>query len=115
MDTVADRDQTMIENVIGLFAEENLAEMADADAAAEASDTVEIGTAEELVAFAKSVTDGSKGGYAGQTVVLTADIDCTDVEWTPIGTMEHCTAKGRIIAEGNEPVGLGGIAGGAWR
>ncbi|MBR3087203.1 MAG: hypothetical protein IKH04_12470, partial [Kiritimatiellae bacterium] len=46
-----------------------------------------IGTAEELIAFAKSVTDGSKGGYAGQTVVLTADIDCKDVEWTPIGTM----------------------------
>ena len=53
----------------------------------EVTDTVEIGTADELVSFAKSVTDGSKGGYAGQTVVLTADIDCSDVEWTPVGTM----------------------------
>ena len=81
------RDNALIENVIGLFAEENLADMENADTAVESSDTIEIGTAEELVAFAKSVTDGSKGGYAGQTVVLTADIDCTDVEWMPIGTM----------------------------
>ena len=60
--------------------------------AAESSETpaeiTEIGTAEELVAFAESVTDGSMGGYAGQTVVLTADIDCADVEWTPAGTMD---------------------------
>ena len=27
------------------------------------------------------------------------------------GTMKNCNAKGKIIAEGNEPVGLGGIAG----
>ncbi|MBQ8110776.1 MAG: hypothetical protein IJ124_11510 [Clostridia bacterium] len=27
------------------------------------------------------------------------------------GTMENCAAKGTVIAEGNEPVGLGGIAG----
>ena len=27
------------------------------------------------------------------------------------GTIENCTAKGKIIAEGNEPVGMGGIAG----
>ena len=27
------------------------------------------------------------------------------------GTIDHCTAKGTVIAEGNEPVGLGGIAG----
>ena len=27
------------------------------------------------------------------------------------GTIDNCTAKGTIIAEGNEPVGLGGIAG----
>ena len=40
-----------------------------------AAEAIEIGTAEELAAFAQSVTDGSMGGYAGQTVVLTADID----------------------------------------
>ena len=61
--------------------------VAEQTPAAETSDTIEIGTAEELVTFAKSITDGSKGGYAGQTVVLTADIDCSDVEWTLIGTM----------------------------
>ena len=27
------------------------------------------------------------------------------------GTIENCTAKGKVIAEGNEPVGMGGIAG----
>lgn len=27
------------------------------------------------------------------------------------GTIDNCTAKGRIVAEGKEPVGLGGIAG----
>ena len=27
------------------------------------------------------------------------------------GTMDNCTAKGTVIAEGNEPVGMGGIAG----
>ncbi len=77
----AERDQELIENVIQLFAEENLAEM-DEQAA------VEIGTLEELLAFAASVTDGSMGGYAGQTVLLTADIDCAGADWQPIGTMD---------------------------
>ncbi len=27
------------------------------------------------------------------------------------GTIDHCTARGTVVAEGNEPVGLGGIAG----
>ena len=27
------------------------------------------------------------------------------------GTMDNCTAKGTVIAEGSEPVGLGGVAG----
>lgn len=81
-------DDKMIDDVITLFVEENLADWDDSQTGSEVdTETVEIGTAEELVAFAKSVTDGSKGGYAGQTVVLTADIDCSDVEWTPIGTM----------------------------
>ena len=60
------------------------------DASAEAGEMpdVEIGTLEQLLAFAESVTDGSMGGYAGQTVVLTADIDCSGAEWQPIGTMD---------------------------
>lgn len=52
------------------------------------SDTIEISDAQELVSFAKSVTDGSMNGFAGKTVLLTADIDCSGVEWTPIGTMD---------------------------
>ncbi len=83
---LADRDDAMIDNVIGLFAEENLAGMGEEEAAS--SEPIEIGTAEELLSFAKSVTDGSMGGYAGKTVVLTADIDCSGIEWTPAGTMD---------------------------
>lgn len=79
----ADCDEKLITDCITLFAEENLSEMAEQ----ESGDKIEIGTAEELTAFAKSVSDGSKDGYAGKTVVLTNDIDCTDIEWTPIGTM----------------------------
>ena len=58
------------------------------ETAESAADVVEIGTAEELVSFAKSVTDGTMEGYVGKTVVLTSDIDCADVEWTPAGTMD---------------------------
>lgn len=42
-----------------------------------------ISTAAELMAFAESVNRGYT--YAGQTVVLTDDIDLNGVEWTPIG------------------------------
>lgn len=79
----SDYDDKLIENVIGLFAEENLSEMDEESS----GDKIEIGTAEELADFAKSVTDGSMNGYVGKTVVLTDDIDCNDIEWTPIGTM----------------------------
>lgn len=85
---LADADQAMIENVINLFCEENLAEMAGGEESAEEAAAIEIGTLDELLAFARSVTDGSAGGYAGQTVLLTADIDCAGAEWTPIGTMD---------------------------
>ena len=54
----AKRDDALIENVIGLFAEENLADMENTETAEESAETIEIGTAEELIAFAKSVTDG---------------------------------------------------------
>jgi len=49
----------------------------------EAAD-LEIGTVDELVAFATAVNDGNK--YEGKTVVLTDDIDLSSVaNWTPIG------------------------------
>ena len=81
-------DEKMIDDVIGLFCEENLADMGSEESSSSDSSRIEIGTAEELKAFAESVTDGSQKGYAGKTVVLTDDIDCTDIEWTPIGTMD---------------------------
>ena len=45
-----------------------------------------ISNAAELKAFAESVNRGYT--YAGQTVVLTADIDLNGVKWTPIGTVD---------------------------
>lgn len=41
-------------------------------------------TLEELIAFAKEVNAGNT--YAGKTVILGADIDLANMEWTPIGT-----------------------------
>jgi hypothetical protein len=70
---LSDYDDKMIDDVIGLFAEENLSDTDEE----ESSDKIEISTAKELSDFAKSVSDGSEGGYAGKTVVLTDDIDCT--------------------------------------
>lgn len=46
---------------------------------------VEIGTAAQLFGFAQDVNAGNY--YEGKTVVLTADIDLKDAEWTPIGSM----------------------------
>ena len=96
-----ERDDAMVENCIQLFVEENLAEMAGGDATSESAvpedrngntgenvSVVEISTAQELLDFARSVTDGSAGGYAGQTVVLTDDIDCSGISWEPAGTMD---------------------------
>lgn len=51
-------------------------------------DPWQIATADQMLAFAKSVNDGSAGGYAGQYIVLTEDLDLKDTAWTPIGNME---------------------------
>lgn len=53
-----------------------------------AEDPYRIATVEQLTAFAASVNDGSQGGYAGTYIRLTADLDLSGTEWTPIGTME---------------------------
>ncbi len=42
-----------------------------------------ISTAEELTAFAAAVNGGES--FSGEAVVLDADVDLADVEWTPIG------------------------------
>ena len=54
----------------------------------EAPSVIEIATAEQLLALAQAVNDGSAQGYPGQTFVLTADIDLTGIEWQPIGHMD---------------------------
>ena len=46
--------------------------------------TIKIGTLEELKAFANDVNVNGNG-YSGKTVVLTANIDLNNEEWTPIG------------------------------
>ena len=46
--------------------------------------TIKIGTLDELLAFAKDVNVNGNG-YSGKTVVLTADIDLGNKEWTPVG------------------------------
>ena len=47
---------------------------------------VMIFTIEELIAFANDVNAGNT--YAGKTVILGADIDLNNMEWTPIGTSD---------------------------
>ena len=54
-------------------------------------DPWQIETVDQFLAFAKSVNNGSTVGYAGQYLVLTADIDLKDVEWTPIGWLSLWT------------------------
>lgn len=46
--------------------------------------TIKIGTLDELLAFANDVNVNGNG-YSGKTVVLTADIDLGNMEWTPVG------------------------------
>lgn len=58
-----------------------------AGGAGTAEDPWQIATVEQLLDFAASVNDGSRGGYAGETVVLMADLDLTGVAWIPIGNM----------------------------
>ena len=56
---------------------------------------LEIGTAEELIAFAKDVNE-NKNEYSGKTVVLTADIYLEGSEanlWTPIGASGDSVPK----------------------
>ena len=75
----ADADEQMIENVVRLFAEVQLMSMAPEGG------TIEIGTAEGLAQFARNVSDGSRNGYEGTRIKLTDDIDCSGIDWVPIG------------------------------
>ena len=51
------------------------------------ADPYQIATTDQLLAFAASVNDGSAGGYGGQFVILTEDLDLDGIDWTPIGMM----------------------------
>lgn len=82
-----ERDETLVENVIKLFCEENLAEAQGEGGEETSAESLEIGSAAELAEFAAKVRDGSMSGYAGVNVMLTADIDCSGMDWQPIGTM----------------------------
>ena len=64
---------SLIQDCIKLFVDENLGEQEAEEAAAE---PVEIATAEELAA----INENLSGSY-----VLTADIDLAGIDWTPIG------------------------------
>lgn len=56
-----------------------------------------ISTAAELVYFADSVNNGKKT-YAGETVMLTADIDLANVAWSPIG--QTCATEFKGVFDG---------------
>jgi len=48
----------------------------------------QIASVDQLAYLAATVNDGSKSGYMGAYFfVLTADLDMTGVDWTPIGNM----------------------------
>ena len=60
------------------------------DVATEEVADLEIGTKEELVAFANRVNAGEN--FEGKLVALTADIDLGNMTWTPIGYDSYGTA-----------------------
>ncbi len=62
-------------------------EAAFAGGSGTAEDPWQIATVEQLAYLASTVNDGSQSGYPGTYFVLTADLDMTDVDWTPIGNM----------------------------
>ena len=57
------------------------------DEADPAATAYEVGSAEELAGLAKLVNEGNT--FKGKTVVLTADIDLEEHQWTPIGTSSN--------------------------
>ena len=52
------------------------------------TDPWQIATADQLLAMANAVNDGSAGGYYGAFFALTEDIDLAGMEWQPIGRMD---------------------------
>ncbi len=63
-------------------------------------DVFAISNVEDLIAFRNSVNSGTKGSYV---VYIDADIDCSDIDWEPIGTSDHpftgiCYGNGHTIS-----------------
>lgn len=52
------------------------------------ADPYQIATAEQLMALAAAVNDGSANGYPGTCFVLTDDIDLAGAAWQPIGHLD---------------------------
>jgi len=69
--------EKLIKACIKLFVDENVGEAVEEAKAGETAEVIEIDTAEKLAAM----KDNLAGHY-----VLTADIDLSGMEWTPIGT-----------------------------
>ena len=59
---------------------------------------LEIGTADELLAFAERVNAGEN--FSGKTVALTAHIDLSGVDWTPIGSTSARAFNGLFDGQG---------------
>ena len=98
----ADPDEKIVEKAIRFFAEKHFMSMAPEGG------TIEIGTAQGLAEFARNVSGGSKNGYEGTTIKLTDDIDCSGIEWVPIGRMDmddmtdmSCMFRGTFNGKGH--------------
>ena len=52
------------------------------------ADPYRIASVEQLQALAVDTNSGTENGYAEMYFLLEADLDLSDVEWTPIGSME---------------------------
>ena len=60
----------------------------------------EISTVEELLRFAEFINSGLTQ-YKGRTVVLKADLDLSDMQWTPIGNQQLTNTNMRNMFEWN--------------
>ena len=66
-------------------------------------DVVEIGNVSQLIYFANDVNAGNT--YEGKTVVLTADINLNNTNWTPIGNWDY-TFDGNFDGQGHKIMNL---------
>lgn len=66
---------------------------------------VNLYSASDMAAFAKSVNAGNT--FEGQTVVLNADLDLTGMQWNPIGSKEEkIYFKGTFDGQGHKVTGM---------